>query len=416
MIAEVVTVGSELLLGTSGNGNLRTICRALEAIGVEVAFATSVRDDERDITDVIAGAARRTDAVIITGGLGPTHDDLTREALAAVTGRPLEYQASLEEDLREFFRVRERPMSELNLRQAYLPAGSTAISNRIGTAPGISLEHAGVPIFALPGVPAEMLAMLEGRVLPALAERSGGSLFATRIVRTVGRGESEVAAMIAPVIEECRRATTPVVTLLASRGEVSIHLRAGGGGADEAEARIAPVEQRLREILGDLVFGFDADTLESVVVGMALERSLTLALAESFTGGGLASRLVAVPGVSAVLRAGYVTYAVESKVRDLGVPAGVLEKFGPVSEPVARAMAEGARTRAMADVALSTTGEAGPEPSSASVGTMYVGLAHSKGSLARRLVVSGGRQGIRDWGAQTALDTLRRWLLEEGGG
>lgn len=413
MKAEVITVGSELLFGTFGNSNLMKICRELEGIGVAVEYATTVGDDMAAIAGTIAAAIERTDAVILTGGLGPTHDDLTRDALAAAAGSGLEHRPELEADLRRFFEARNRPMNALNLVQSYLPAGAAAIPNPLGTAPGIFLEKDGVPVFALPGVPAEMEAMLEHHVLPALAQRSGGRVFASRILRTTGRGESDLAGTIAGIVQACREAGDPSVTILSSGGEVAIHLRAGGRNREEATAKIEPVEAQLSQALGNLIYGQDEATLESVVVSAARGRGLTVAVAESFTGGILASRIVAVPGASTVLRAGYVTYAVQAKVQEVGVPQETLDRFGAVSDQTARAMAEGARTRAGADVGISTTGEAGPNPGEAPVGTIFIGLAWDGGSLVRRLVATGSRQDVRDRGARAALDAFRLWMLGE---
>ncbi len=415
MKAEVITVGSELLLGTYANTNLMKICRELEAIGVEVAYATTVADDGTGIAGTIATAAQRTGAVIITGGLGPTHDDMTREALATATGRKLHHRPEIEQDLRRFFDKRGRHMGELNLRQAYLPEGASAIPNPVGTAPGVSLEHNGVPVFALPGVPVEMETMLHDHVLPALAGRSDGTVFGTRVLKAVGRGESELAEMIVPIIDSCREPGGPSVTILASRGEVAIHLRAGDRDRRAAMGRIGPIEARLRKTLGSLVYGEDDDTLQSVVANMAKERKLTLAVVESFTGGALASRIVAVPGASTVLKAGYVTYAIEAKVQEVEVPQETLDRYGAVSEQTARAMAEGARRRSGADIGLSTTGEAGPDSQEEPVGTMFIGLAWDKGSLARKFVAAGNREDIREWGSRSALDTFRRWMLEAQG-
>lgn len=409
----MITVGSELLFGTFGNSNLMKICREMEAIGVEVGFATTVGDDEKAISGCISAAVDRTDAVILTGGLGPTHDDLTREALALATGRELQFHPELEQELRRFFESRTRTMNELNLVQAWLPAGATAIGNPIGTAPGICLEHLGVPVFALPGVPAEMEEMLRHHVLPALASRWEGNVMTSRILRAVGLGESELAGMISPVIQACADAGEPAVTILASRGEVAIHLRASGPDRAAGLAKIEPVDSAIRKVLGNLVYGQDDATLQSVVSAMAHERGLTLAVVESFTGGALASRIVAVPGASTVLKAGYVTYAIEAKVQEVGVPQETLDQHGAVSEQTARAMAEGARERSGADVGLSTTGEAGPNPGEEPVGTMFIGLAWDGGSLARRFVAAGNREDIREWGSRAALDTLRRWMLEE---
>ncbi|HEX2148779.1 MAG TPA: CinA family nicotinamide mononucleotide deamidase-related protein, partial [Actinomycetota bacterium] len=389
------------------------ICRELDGIGIEVAFATTVGDDEKAIAGCIAAAIERTDAVIITGGLGPTHDDLTREALAAAIGSELEHHPELEDELRRFFESRARTMNELNLIQAYLPGGAEAIPNTIGTAPGISVEHAGVPIFALPGVPAEMENMLRHHVLPALLCRWEGKVNSSKVLRAVGRGESDVAGMITPIVDACKQAGEPSVTILASRGEVAIHLRASGPDREAGLAKIEPVEAELRKALGRLVYGQDDSTLQSVVSSMAHERGLTLAVVESFTGGALASRIVAVPGASSVLRAGYVTYAIEAKVQEVGVPQETLDRYGAVSEQTAREMAEGGRERSGADIGLSTTGEAGPNPEEEPVGTMFIGLAWDGGSIARKFIAAGNREDIREWGSRAALDTFRRWMLDE---
>jgi nicotinamide-nucleotide amidase len=255
--------------------------------------------------------------------------------------------------------------------------------------------------------------MLMRRVVPELAERSGGNVFASRILRAIGRGESDLASMISPIVKVCQDCGEPSVTILASRGEVAIHLRAGGADRAAALAKIEPVEADLREALGSLVYGQDDSTLQSVVSAMAQERGLTLAVVESFTGGALASRIVAVPGASTVLRAGYVTYAIEAKVSEVGVPQETIDRYGAVSDQTARAMASGARERSGADIGLSTTGEAGPNPGEEPVGTMFIGLAWDGGSLARKFVAAGAREDIREWGSRAALDTFRRWMLEE---
>lgn len=413
MNAEVITVGTELLGGGGRNANLAEIYSRLGEVGVEVAFATIVGDVEERISAAIATALTRARVIVLTGGLGPTHDDLTREALAAATGRTLEFRPELQAELERFFEKRGRRMAELNRRQAYLPEGATPIENATGTAPGIELEHDGVTIFALPGVPSEMRAMLDVRVVPLLGARTNGSAFVTRTLKVIGIGESDLAERIAGTIETCAGSGDPVITVLAGAGEVLIQMRAAGTERDSAMERIRPTEAELRETLGDLVYGSDKDTLESVVSAILKQRGLTVAVAESFTGGALTSRLVAVPGASACLSAGFVTYATDAKVAELGVPVEVLERHGAVSEETARSMAEQVRSRVGSSLGLSTTGEAGPLPEEVPVGTMFIGLAWEGGSLARRSVGSGGREDIRAWGANAALNVLRLWLLDE---
>lgn len=411
MHAEIVTVGTELLLGQIPDTNGPTIARALAAAGVDVLFETTVGDNETRIAEAIARALERADLVVVTGGLGPTHDDLTREAIARATGRPLERRSDLEEGLRERFRRFGRPMSDANLRQAEQPAGAEPIQNPLGTAPGISLELDGRVLFALPGVPAELQVMLDATVLPALRERAGGVVILSRWVRCIGLAESELSARLGGLVGRLDRERSATLALLASRGEVAIRITAKAGTRAAAEERIEPVVRELRAALGPVVFGIDDESLESVVGGMLRGRRLTLGVAESVTGGLVCSRLVSVPGASELLRAGYVTYSLEAKVRDLGLDPEMLRRHGAVSRETALEMAEGARERAGAELGLSTTGEAGPEPSETHVGRCFVGLAHANGSLARELMLPGDRGRVRTLASQAALDLLRRWLL-----
>ncbi len=413
MKAEILAVGTELLIGQIANTNAQTISQELANIGVDVLFHTTVGDNEERIALALGAAMQRSDVVVITGGLGPTHDDLTREAIARVTGKSLERNSSIESWLHELFTSRGREMADANLRQADVPAGAETIDNPIGTAPGIFMEHEGKVIVAVPGVPAEMKRMLEETVLDKLSERAGGSILVSRTLKVAGLGESDLAQRIEATIKKLDDSDTAKIALLASVGEVRIRISAKGADRGEAVQHIAPVEKELRETLGTRVFGADDDTLEAVVTEMLKQRRLTLGVAESFTGGYLVSRLIGVPGVSDPFQAAYVTYSNESKIRDLSVPAETIDKHGAVSEETALAMAEGIRSRGSADMGLSTTGEAGPEPEEQPVGTFWVGLAWEGGSLARRFFAPGERDAVRWWGSQAALNTLRMWMLGE---
>jgi nicotinamide-nucleotide amidase len=349
----------------------------------------------------------RTEVVVICGGLGPTHDDLTREALAAATGRPLEPRPELIAALEERFLRLGRTMAASNLRQTQVPAGANPIANPIGTAPGIFLEVAGRLIYALPGVPDELTAMLDSFVLPDLLARGGGPPIVTRTLRTAGVAESELAERIAGVVDRLRgRAGAPRLAILSSVGEVRLTLTAPVGTPE-----VDSVAAELRALLGPDLYGEGDDTLEGVVSAMLRARQLHLAVAESLTGGMLASRLVGIPGASEVLLAGYVAYSPAAKTRDLGVPPETLEAYGLVSTETAIAMAVGARGRAGAEVGLSTTGEAGPDPAEAPVGRICVGLAWEGGSEAWTAHLGGGRGAIRQRTCTWALDRLRRWLL-----
>lgn len=413
MRVEVVAVGTELLLGQISNTNAQTISQHLASIGVDVMFHVVVGDNEERIAQVIKDALDRSDAIIITGGLGPTHDDLTREAIASATNRALSRRPELEAWLVDRFARMGRPMAENNLRQADLPTGAVALSNPRGSAPGIKLEHEGKLLFAIPGVPIEMEGMLTSAIIPTLAERAGQITLASRVLKVAGMGESDLAKRIAAVIEELEDPTGPKIALLAAPGEIRIRITAKAASKEEALTLIQPIEERLKGILGTAIFGSDSDTLESVVAQLMSDRGLTLVTAESFTGGMLASRLVDAPGASKFLNAGYVAYDSGAKSRDLGVPPETIEKYGAVSKETVLAMAEGALRKAGTDLALSTTGEAGPRPDEDQVGSMFIGLAWKGGSTFRHFVVPGERDGVRRWGTYGALNLLRLWLLGE---
>lgn len=409
MRAEILAVGTELLLGQIANTNAQRVSEVLAEVGVDVLFHTTVGDNRERIATCITDAMNRCDVVIITGGLGPTHDDLTREAISDATGRALLRDESLETWLKERFAAFGRAMPESNLRQADVPEGASTIPNPRGTAPGIFIEHEGATIIAVPGVPSEMELMLTDHILPRLRTATG-EVIVSRILKTTGDGESAVAKRIATVIDDLERERSATIALLASPGEVRIRISAKAPDEGSASASIAPVEQRLREILGPLIFGVDDDTLESVVGAMLLDHDKTIAIAESFTAGILSSRLARVPGISKSLKAGYVTYSNEAKSRDLGIDRDVIEQHGAVSEQTARAMAEGARETAGADIGLATTGEAGPEPSEAPVGTMFLAVSDANRTEVRSFVAPGSREAIRQWGAQGALNLLRLFL------
>ncbi|MEX2588036.1 MAG: competence/damage-inducible protein A [Actinomycetota bacterium] len=411
MKAGIVCVGSELLTGSVADTNGSHIARRLMKAGIDPAFQVTVGDDLDCIATAVDEACRRADVVIVSGGLGPTHDDLTRRALAKAAGRELQFSAELEAGIRRFFESKGKQMSPLNRVQAFLPLGSRAIANPLGTAPGIEMEHEGARVYALPGVPGEMEVMLSESVLPLIAQAPAGGAATVATLWVAGVGEADLAQRIGDVVEACRASGGPEVSILASGGRVAVGLRASASGQDAAD-RIGPVESKIRRLLGDDVFGAGDQTLEAVVIEMAAARGLTLSVAESFTGGSLASLLVSVPGSSAVFHTGFVTYAPEAKIKQLGVPADLLERHGAVSKETASAMALGARTASGASIGLSTTGEAGPDPQEKPVGTVFIGVSWDGGSQVRRLTVSGSRGEIRSAGATAALDTLRRWMQD----
>lgn len=411
MRAEVLSVGTELLLGDIVNTNAARLGQSLAAAGIDCYGHAVVGDNVERIAAAIRAALERADAVIITGGLGPTQDDVTREAIAMVTGRPLRRAPELEERLRARFAELGRPMPAANLRQADVPEGARVIDQTFGTAPGLIVEHGGGVIYAVPGVPAEMEDMLARAVMPDLLARAGTSgRIVSRVVRVAGMTESGVAEVLAPFWDTLSGGVT--MAFLAGRGEVRVRLTA----KDRDEARCAEVldagEATVRGALGHAIVGVDDETLETVVGSMLLARGWTLAVAESLTGGELGSRVVSVAGASAFFRGGVVAYANEVKAVVLDVPIASLDEHGSVSTPVARAMAAGARRVLGADVGLATTGVAGPIEQGAPVGAVVIAVSGPLGDTHREIRVPGDRNVVRALAAGAALNLLRLYLLE----
>jgi nicotinamide-nucleotide amidase len=404
---ELVAVGTELLLGQIANTNARWLSERLAEIGADVEYHQTVGDNLPRIVETMRLAASRADVVIVTGGLGPTQDDITRDALGVLLGTPMRRHDEIVELLREKFRAfgsGEMPAS--NLRQADVPEGARYIVPERGTAPGLVAEvPEGATVYCVPGVPTEMVEMLEGTVLPELRGRTSATIV-SRVLRCTGVGESRVAEIVADLFE----ATNPSVAFLATGGEVKVRITAKAATREEAEVAIAPVAEEVAGRLGDVVFTRENEELHEAVVRLLGERRATLACAESVTGGGVAERITRVPGSSAVFRGSAVVYTADAKVGVLGVPREVIERDGVVSEACALAMAAGARTLFGADVALALTGAAGPEPhDGAAPGLVWLGLETPDLTHARRLDLRGERDRIRRWVEQAGLDLVRRW-------
>jgi nicotinamide-nucleotide amidase len=413
MRCEIVGVGTELLLGQIVNSNAAWIGQRLADVGWDCLRHTAVGDNEARIAGALREALDRADAVIVTGGLGPTQDDVTREAVAAVASVPLRRRPELEQWLRERFAAAGVPrMAEMNLRQADVPEGARYIDNPRGTAPGLIIEVSGKPLYAVPGVPREMEGMLERVVLPDLAARAGeGRAIVSRTLRTAGLGESALAERLTPLWEQMGEEAGVTLAYLASPGEVRVRLTAVGMTRDEALTAIAPVEDAVRKELGDLVYGLDEETMEAAVGRLLRAARLTLASAESLTGGLVGGRVTAAPGASDYYLGGVVVYATDAKTAVLGVDAALLATHGPVSEPVAGAMAEGARRLFGAGVGIATTGVAGPdEQDSRPVGSFCLGVADADGTVTVTTRAPGDRTQVRAWATTTALDLVRRRL------
>jgi nicotinamide-nucleotide amidase len=406
--AEVVGVGTELLLGQIANTNAQWISERLAEIGVDVLFHDAVGDNHDRIVDVLRLAVSRSDAVIVTGGLGPTQDDITREALAEVAGVRLVRRPEIEDWLRTRFERMGRDMPESNLRQADVPEGADVIENERGSAPGLVVRAGDATMFALPGVPAEMRQMMRAAVVPRLAEWTGPAGIASRQIRCVGMAESRIAELLDDLFHG---STNPTVAYLAGGGEVRVRLTAKASSLGEAEDRIRPVAEEVTRRLGDVVYSTGDEELEQVVGRSLKAARKTVACAESLTGGGVAKRLTTAPGASAYFRGSAVVYTAEAKESVLGVARETIEREGVVSEATAREMASGARRVFDADVAVALTGSAGPEPhDGAPAGIVWIALEADDRTHARELRAPGDRATVLRWSEQAALDLLRRYL------
>lgn len=408
MKAEVVAVGTELLLGQIVDTNSSWIGEQLALAGIDCHRQLKVGDNLTRIVDQLRESLERADAVVVCGGLGPTQDDLTRDAIAVLMGVELRRDPVIEERIRAMFRSRGRDMPANNLRQADVPVGAATIAQQPGTAPGLLCPIGDKVIYAMPGVPSEMKEMLAGTVIPDLRRRSGDtSVILSRVLRTWGQSESGVAEMLAGRIDALDPTGNPTIAFLAS-GIEGIKVRITAKAADEAAALalLDDEERQVRAILDEYVFGVDDETMEAAVLSLLAGQGSTLALAESVTGGLMAARVGAVAHASAVFRGGVVAYCPEAKFSVLGVPEGPV-----VTAEAAAAMAVGVRKLLGADVALATTGVAGPDPAEdVPVGVVYVGLAMGDEVETAMLRLPGDRERIRNFATISAFDLLRRRL------
>jgi len=410
MRAELLAVGSELLGPLRAETNTLWLTDRLLEAGVEVAARVTVADDAALLESAFRSALGRADLVIATGGLGPTEDDLTREAAAAALGRGIHRDPAILEALKTRFARYLRQMAAVNEKQADVIEGAVVLPNARGTAPGQRLEQGGRLLFLLPGPPGEMMPMFTEQVLPVVRERAGGAVIRTRVLRIAAMAESDVEQAVAPIYKTF---TNPRTTILGAAGQVELHLVAEGRSEAEAEERIEALAAGIRGALPDRIFSEDGRELPDVVAGLLRERKLTLALAESCTGGLLSARLTEVPGASNFLERSFVTYSNRSKIEEVGVDAALIERVGAVSEEVAAAMAAGVRRVAGTDVGVGITGIAGPDGGTPEkpVGLVFVSLDGAAGTRVRRAVFPGARDRVRYQAAQVALEMLRRGLL-----
>lgn len=408
---EILTIGTELTLGLSVDTNSAFLARQLAQEGFLCTRMTSVADDIDEISNTIKDAFSRSEVLIVTGGLGPTIDDLTRDAISKVFKRKLVYQVDIEKILKAKFKRFGQEMPEIVLRQAYLPEGATAILPPSGTAPGIVLKHSGKLLLALPGVPREIEEMSE-QIIQLLKSESSGQerVIIARIIKTYGASEAFIESKVEEIM---KRSENPKIGILARLGEVHLELIATASNGLKAKTLLRKTEQGILEQLGDLVFGYDDDTLEKVVGKLLRRNGLRIAVAESCTGGLLGNRLTEVPGSSQYFLGGVTVYANEMKVKLLGVREETLRKHGAVSEEVALEMVRDVRKTSGAEVGLSITGIAGPAGGTASkpVGLVYIGLSTPWEEKTESHMFTGPRQAVKQKAAGTALDLLRRSFL-----
>lgn len=411
MKAEIITIGDELLYGQIQDTNSSFIGESLTAEGIEVVFKTSVGDDINRITEAFDVARSRADVIIASGGLGPTQDDLTKKAVVKAFKRNLIFHQEILKQIEESFRKRGSPMPKINQNQALIPQGAKALSNLWGVAPGIFIEDDKTLFFAVPGVPAEMRWMVENEILPVLRERKPQHFILHLKLRTTGISESAMYEKIEKLIDP--KEDVKVAFLPGYLG-VDVRLTAESGEERHAQAKIDELEQKIREALGDYVYGTDRETLEEVVGRLLSEKKQTIAVAESCTGGLIGARFTNVSGSSKYFERGVVTYSNEAKTQLLNVPSQTIEKHGAVSEQVAILMAEGIRKLAKSDYGLSVTGVAGPTGGTPQkpVGLVFIGFAHENDSFAQKFMFGEDRNTNRERAAQAALNLVRLFLTK----
>ena len=411
MIAEILCVGTELLLGQVLDTNSAYLSRELSALGIDVFHHSTVGDNPARLREAILRALTRVDIVILSGGLGPTLDDITKETLAEVLGRPMLMHEESKAAIEAFFSGIGRTMTPNNLRQAMFPEDAQVLPNRHGTAPGCVVRQGEKMVIVLPGPPRELKGLFADHVAGLLAELSH-DVISSRMLRIFGVGESAIEDKLHDLMEQSRQ---PTLAPYAGTGECVLRMTVKLPKGEDPQPLFADMEATIRGLFGDAVYGIDEETLPGVVADMLIKHGLTLAMAESCTGGRMADLLLKTPGMSAVFIEGHIVYANEAKTRALGVPAELIATHGAVSEEVARAMAQGVRRVSGAHYGLATTGIAGPGGGSEQkpVGTVYIGLAGPETTEVVHLQLGDrGRENVRFMAALNACNLLRKALLQ----
>lgn len=409
MDAEIIAAGSEMLTPFHQDTNSLFLTEKLNELGIEVRFKTIVGDDNGRLAAAIRAAMARSQIVLVTGGLGPTEDDVTRQAAAEVLARDLKEEPAALAHIRQRFARLGRPMAENNARQAQVIEGAQWLENKFGTAPGQWIEEQGAVLVLLPGPPRELAAMFENECLPRLGKLSDGACIRTRVLKVAGLPESEVDRRIAPIYKAFEN---PATTILAAKGGIEVHFRARAATEREAEALLDSLADKAEAALGDHVFSTHGETLEEVVGMYLVMKQKTVAAAESCTGGLLSERLTRVPGSSDFFLGGAVCYSNELKNRFAGVPAALIEAHGAVSKQVAQALAEGIRSRTGSSIGAGITGIAGPSGGTPEkhVGLVFIALADENGTEVREFRFPGVRERVRWLATQSTLEMIRRRL------
>ncbi len=412
MIAEILCVGTELLLGDIVNTNAQYLARRLSELGIFVYHQSVIGDNPERLKEAYKLAFSRSDLVITTGGLGPTKDDLTKEVAFEYFGKESVVHKESLKIIEGYFNKLGKPMSESNKKQAYFPKDAIILPNNNGTAPGCIIDEEGKILITLPGPPKEMKPMFEEAAVPYLLKYQDGILV-SKVLRVIGVGESEAADMLSDIIDS---QTNPTVAPYAKDGEVTFRITAKSHSEEEGYELIKPIEEKVRKILGDRVYGEGETSLEEVLAEMLVKNNLTIATAESCTGGMIAAKLINYSGISSSFLEGAVTYSNESKVRRLGVNKNTLETYGAVSSETAKEMVSGITKTSGADIGISITGIAGPSGGTEEkpVGLVYIGLSIKGEIIIKKLNLAGNRQKIRERATNIALDLLRRELLKRG--
>ena len=407
MKAEILSIGTEIMLGEITDTNAAYLAAQLPSLGIDLYWVTQVGDNQPRIVEILQRAWSRSDLIITTGGLGPTEDDVTRESIAQLLGEEMKLDPALEEWLRGVFRRLNYEMPERNLKQATLVSSAQAIPNPIGTAPGWWVKRGGKMIIAMPGPPVEMRQMWEREVKAKLQAEVGAAVIISRTLKVWGLGEAKVDEMISPLLSS----RNPSIGVYAKPTGIELRVTAKAADQSAAEGMIGPVEGQVRLILGDAIWGVNEDTMEKVVGDLLRENGLTLATMESCTGGLVASAITDVPGSSQYFKGGLVAYSNQAKIA-FGVDATLIERHGAVSSETVEAMAVAARSQLGADIGLAVTGVAGPaEIEGKPVGTVHFGISDHRATRSARLFLPQNRSRIKNYATMGALSHLRRFLL-----